>query len=116
MQADEEFQSFDHDPWAEQPGFAPSEPIHAETGIDFITPAEFEEREREQAHASPAMVPEFNEAEPADLTRQISPVQDRWAQIRKNAAERAAMQSDDQGRRSQGDKTDDGETSGEESK
>lgn len=43
-------------------------------------------------------------------------VQDRWAQIRKNAAERAARQSDDQGRLSTTDKTDDGETSGEESK
>ncbi|PSK60612.1 hypothetical protein B9Z65_762 [Elsinoe australis] len=44
---------------------------------------------------------------------------DRWAQIRKNAAERAARQSEEQSTRSQGqsvitDRTDDGETSGEE--
>ncbi|PNS20437.1 hypothetical protein CAC42_5887 [Sphaceloma murrayae] len=45
---------------------------------------------------------------------------DRWAQIRKNAAERAARQSEEQSTRSQGqsvytDRTEDGETSGEES-
>ncbi|KAF2157718.1 hypothetical protein K461DRAFT_290008 [Myriangium duriaei CBS 260.36] len=44
---------------------------------------------------------------------------DRWAQIRKNAAERAARASEEQSMRSQGqstftDRTDDGETSGEE--
>jgi hypothetical protein len=53
-----------------------------------------------------------------DLTKEISPVGDRWAQIRKNAAERAAQrQSEEQSRGGQSQKTDgdDGETSGEES-
>lgn len=50
--------------------------------------------------------------------RQASPSQDRWAQIRKNAAERAARLSEEQTRRSrsqsQSQRTDEGETSGEE--
>ena len=53
---------------------------------------------------------------PAQDDASAAQVQDRWAQIRKNAADRAARQSDDQGRLSTTDKTDDGETSGEESK
>jgi hypothetical protein len=50
----------------------------------------------------------------ADSTKTVTPAQDRWAQIRKNAAERAAArQSEDQ----KSAATDgDGETSGEESK
>ena len=51
----------------------------------------------------------------ADLTPQLSP-SDRWAQIRKNAADRAARVSEDQGSRNRTEtRTDDGETSGEES-
>lgn len=50
--------------------------------------------------------------------RQASPSQDRWAQIRKNAAERAARLSEEQTHRSrsqsQSQRTDEGETSGEE--
>ena len=51
-----------------------------------------------------------------DLTHQTSPPQDRWAQIRKNAADRAARLSEEQSRRSQSqsNRTDEGETSGEE--
>jgi hypothetical protein len=64
-------------------------------------------------------VPENNqtaEEEPAQLTTEISPI-DRWAQIRKNAAERAARQAEEaQGRPIYTEtRTDDGETSGEES-
>jgi hypothetical protein len=54
------------------------------------------------------------------LTKEVSPaaqVGDRWAQIRKNAADRAARQSEEQSRGGYSGKTDgdDGETSGEES-
>ena len=56
--------------------------------------------------------------ESVELTRHVSPSQDRWAQIRKNAAERAARLSEEQIRRSrsqsQSQRTDEGETSGEE--
>jgi hypothetical protein len=53
-----------------------------------------------------------------DMAKSVSPSQDRWAQIRKNAAERAARLSEEQVRRSrsqsQSQRTDEGETSGEE--
>lgn len=56
--------------------------------------------------------------ESVELARHVSPSQDRWAQIRKNAAERAARLSEEQSRRSrsqsQSQRTDEGETSGEE--
>ena len=62
-----------------------------------------------------------------DESRPPSPTKDRWAQIRKNAAERAARQSEEQYAREHGytakepdairdDKDDDGDSSGEESK
>lgn len=51
-----------------------------------------------------------------DLETGATPVQDRWAQIRKNAAERARKQSEEASGQNQMDRTDDGETSGEESK
>jgi hypothetical protein len=55
-------------------------------------------------------------SEASDDYQQTVPVNDRWARIRKNAAERAQRLSEEQsGRsRSQSAKTDDGETSGEE--
>jgi hypothetical protein len=53
-----------------------------------------------------------------DMTTSVSPSTDRWAQIRKNAAERATRLSEEQIRRSrsqsQSQRTDEGETSGEE--
>jgi hypothetical protein len=53
-----------------------------------------------------------------DMNKSVSPSNDRWAQIRKNAAERAARLSEEQIRRSrsqsQSQRTDEGETSGEE--
>ena len=53
--------------------------------------------------------------ESVDMETNVAPVQDRWAQIRKNAAERAARQSEEQSGPNQMDRIDDGETSGEES-
>jgi hypothetical protein len=57
-----------------------------------------------------------NVSEASDDYQQSAPATDRWAQIRKNAAERAQRMSEEQsGRsRSQSARTDDGETSGEE--
>lgn len=54
--------------------------------------------------------------ESVDLETSVTPVQDRWAQIRKNAAQRAKKQSEEASGQHQMDRTDDGETSGEESK
>jgi hypothetical protein len=63
----------------------------------------------------PATVDDISE-ESVDLSQQNAVAQDRWAQIRKDAAERAARLSEEQSRRSQSQsaRTDEGETSGEE--
>jgi Domain of unknown function (DUF1708) len=111
-QADREFSTFDQGPLLEQPAFIPADsPVRPEQ------PSPLEEEPQRQVPGAFASVPEEEEVvdEATDLTREISPVQDRWAQIRKNAAERAARQSEEQSRQSEV-KTDDGETSGEESK
>ena len=50
-----------------------------------------------------------------DLGTSVTPVQDRWAQIRKNAAERAKKQSEEASGQLQVERTDDDEMSGEES-
>ena len=130
--ADQEFSTFDsHGPLIEQPAFAPSDsyvPTPSPQPEVYSTPGE-----EDPSHAQPFSVhdavtsqhPEVYEhendqaadEEPEELTKEISPM-DRWAQIRKNAAERAAKQSEEhQGRPSHTEtRTDDGETSGEESK
>ena len=110
-QADHEFSTFDQGPLIEQPAFIPPDsPVR----LEQITSATEEPSQQiPGAFASQAEKEEADEAN--ELTKQISPVQDRWAQIRKNAAERAARQIEEQGRQSEV-KTDDGETSGEESK
>lgn len=110
-QADREFSTFDQGPLLEQPAFVPPD---SPGGPAPATP--LEEEPQRQVPGAFDSVPEEEEVDEAtDLTREISPVQDRWAQIRKNAAERAARQSEEQSRQSEV-KTDDGETSGEESK
>ena len=109
-QADREFSTFDQGPLLEQPAFGPPEsPVRAEKSKPF---------EAEPSQPVPGTltndVSKEEVDESRDLTQEISPVQDRWAQIRKNAAERAARLSEEQGQPSEA-KTDDGETSGEES-
>jgi hypothetical protein len=128
--ADNEFSTFDQGPLVEQPAFAPPDsyaPTPSPQPEAFFTPRE-EEPSQLQAYsvhdAVTAQQPAVHETEhdqaaeeePAELTKEVSPL-DRWAQIRKNAAERAARQSEDpQGRPSHTEtRTDDGETSGEES-
>ena len=117
--ADREFSTFDQGPLVEQPAYVPPGSPH---GPEPVTPLEEEHPYHRQAHRGSTKNVETQEdsevvLEPAkpDLTREISPVQDRWAQIRKNAVERAARQMEEQNRQSD-PKTDDGETGGEESK
>jgi serine/threonine protein kinase len=63
-----------------------------------------------------AIVEEHEHKDPEPLTQQLNPA-DRWAQIRKKAAERAQRQAEEPGRRSHNEtRTDNGESSGEESK
>lgn len=115
-QADREFSTFDQGPLLEQPAFIPpGSPVKPQTAKSL----EAEAHKPSTKAVSPQREEDLaNEAtdEVTDLTREISPVQDRWAQIRKNAAERAARQMEDQNRQNETMKPDDDETSGEESK
>lgn len=102
-EAQQAFSSFDQGPLEDVPAFVPED-----------SPRESED------DAAPPNISRVRSSvdDEAGLTKE-SPVQDRWAQIRKNAAERAAQrQSEEQSRGTYSTKTegDDGETSGEESK
>jgi hypothetical protein len=102
-EARQAFSSFDQGPLEDVPAFVPDDsPRHSE----------------DDAAVPPNISRVRTQDDGADLTKEASPVQDRWAQIRKNAAERAAQrQSEEQSRGGYSQKTDgdDGETSGEES-
>lgn len=106
QEAHKEFSRFDQGPLDDQPAFVGESP-------------ETSPRHSEDEHPV-RDIPSDTAAEESQgevLTKTISPAQDRWAQIRKNAAERAAQrQSEEQSRGGQSVATDgDGETSGEES-
>lgn len=133
-QAEHEFRTFDQGPLQDVPAFVPK---HSPVMSSSFNPSR-EHIPQEHPHPTKAheiaarvfaaplttpsaerVVPDDDSDESNELTQQISPVQDRWAQIRKDAAQRAAMQqsssrpSEEQSRKT--DRTDDGETSGEES-
>ncbi|RDW87511.1 hypothetical protein BP5796_03205 [Coleophoma crateriformis] len=98
-EAREEFSRFDQGPMDDVPAFVPED----------------SPRQSEDAAPPPIAKSPVSDDDGADLAK--SPTQDRWAQIRKNAAERAAQrQSEEQSRGGYSQKTDgdDGETSGEE--
>ncbi|KUJ24655.1 uncharacterized protein LY89DRAFT_26374 [Mollisia scopiformis] len=99
-EARQAFSNFDQGPLEDVPAFVPED-----------SPRESED------DAAPPNISRVRTEDGAELTQQVSPAQDRWAQIRKNAAERAAQrQSEEQSRGGYSQKTDgeDGETSGEE--
>jgi hypothetical protein len=119
-EAQQEFSRFDQGP-LDQPAFVPDDdssvddaipPPIARHAVEDAVPPPIARRPKEP-EVPAAVTPEPVVEEPS----QALPVQDRWAQIRKNAAERAAQrQSEDHV--SRGGKTTDGDddTSGEESK
>ncbi|KIW65224.1 hypothetical protein PV04_07500 [Phialophora macrospora] len=111
--ADREFSTFDQGPLIDQPAFAPVDtPLREE----FLTPGEEPQHGPISLHSGRSFqqTESSMEEEEPPLTQQVSPT-DRWAQIRRNAAERAARQSEEQTSRSRTEtRTDDGETSGEE--
>lgn len=113
--ADREFSTFDQGPLLDQPAFVPTD---TPTRSEFLTPAEEIPHAPVSIHSGRSIqqAEGLADEEGHDLTHQVSPT-DRWAQIRKNAADRAARQSEEQTSRSRTEtRTDDGETSGEESK
>lgn len=124
-QADSEFGKFDQGPLAEQPAFVPDDSPAQDTPEaheDSTSVSRPSTAEPVGAHYDPP-VAKGGQYEPSVSTRasgeeKANGVEDRWAQIRRNAAERAGKMEDDEqataGRKS-GD-TADGEESGEESK
>ncbi|KAI1267528.1 DUF1708-domain-containing protein [Xylariaceae sp. FL1019] len=108
-EAHDEFSRFDQGPLMEQPAFIPDEG----GSDDDATPPPIARRRME---SPPIAEAEHHEAEAEEAAP--SPTintQDRWAAIRKNAAERAARQSEEQSRGAYSKTTDDDDnTSGEE--
>jgi hypothetical protein len=103
-EAHHEFSRFDQGPLEDVPAFVPHEASPRESEDAALPPPISKERE---------VVPE-----PPAPTEAVPVVSDRWAQIRKDAADRAARQSEEQSHTTRSLKTEgeDGETSGEESK
>ncbi len=109
-QAEKEFSSFDQGPLIDQPAVLPQESPDERGSSEFATPAE--------TGMHPVLqdtVHDDASEKSIELAREVSPLQDRWAQIRKNAAERAARLSEEQPKPSQTGNADEGDTSGEES-
>ncbi|KAL4897704.1 hypothetical protein BDV59DRAFT_48847 [Aspergillus ambiguus] len=86
--ADREFSKFDQGPLLDQPAFVPEDSPVSET---------FPHKEEEKENENPAMTASADEAPKETTTTETeasapapNPSYDRWAQIRKNAAERAA--------------------------
>ncbi|KIW48167.1 uncharacterized protein PV06_00785 [Exophiala oligosperma] len=112
--ADKEFSTFDQGPLLDQPAFVP---VETPTRSEFATPAEEPPAPTMNIYSAVTVGREESSADeegPSESADQVNPT-DRWAQIRKNAAERAARQSEEQTTRSRTEtRTDDGDTSGEE--
>jgi Domain of unknown function (DUF1708) len=122
QEAHRAFSSFDQGPLDDMPAFAPEghspDAEDITPGDEFHTPMPMA-KEVDPTPTIPAAAAPAPPAAPAALEKaETEPVvNDRWAQIRKNAAERAAKQSEEQSRPSESaSKEEDGETSGEESK
>jgi hypothetical protein len=101
-EAHHEFSKFDQGPLEDVPAFVPDSPKLSEESVTPVPP--------------PVTKKTLNIDD--ESTKDLPPALARWAQIKKNAAERAARQSDEQSGGTYSQKTDgdDGDTSGEESK
>lgn len=119
--ADREFNTFDQQGPLDQPAFIPQDSPRREESPrpSFVAESEVSRPSTAQQDRGPHFEPPIGrgEYEPSlsdEEDRPPSPAEDRWAQIRKNAAERAGKMNDKH--RESVDKTEDGEDSGEESK
>lgn len=123
-EADRAFSRFDQGPMEDMPAFVPEDSddedsaaapvVHRRpVGQDSRSPRPVTPPQQQAAYGRDDV-----SEDSVEVDRHASPTQDRWAQIRKNAAERAARLSEEQIRRSrsqsQSQRTDEGETSGEE--
>lgn len=111
------FNRFDQGPMEEMPAFVPDDTDDEDDAAPSV-PRHAHSSEHEHPMSVEQYRPSMDDVseESVDLGLQQAPTQDRWAQIRKNAADRAARLSEEQSRRShsQSVRTDEGETSGEE--
>ncbi|KAJ4372100.1 hypothetical protein N0V83_003873 [Neocucurbitaria cava] len=122
QEVDRAFNRFDQGPMDDMPAFAPDDSDDEAAGAPAVARRQLPPYAEQPSPVTPTQrIPQHRDdisEESIDLTKQVSPSQDRWAQIRKNAAERAARLSEEQSRRSrsqsQSQRTDEGETSGEE--
>lgn len=110
-EAHQEFSRFDQGPLADQPAFAPEEDVSEDEYDDALPPP--------IARGAGSQEPDRDDVESDDeesAPPPAVPMQDRWAQIRKNAADRARG-SEEQSRGGYSKATTDGDddTSGEES-
>lgn len=112
-EAHDEFARFDQGPLTDQPAFAPGDMDGDEVDEPSSPPVADKQVEQAQGRDAEISPP----VSPASSPSPILATQDRWAAIRRNAAERAARQSEEQSRGGYSKTTDgDDETSGEESK
>lgn len=118
QEAEKEFARFDQGPLADQPAFVPDE------GNEATPPAENIPEPAPEPEPTPAAAPERKTkpkwqrpAEPTGPQSETAPAIERWAQIRKNAASRAAQANQRQSEEKPPAKGDENaEPSGEESK
>ena len=122
-EAERQFPKFDEGP-LNQPAFVPEDPPRPSSVPASPAVSRPSTAEPVGAHYDPPVAkggeyePSISSAETGEERMKSNGAEDRWAQIRRNAAERAGKMSDDQvtpGRKS-ADSTGEGEESGEESK
>ena len=117
--ATNEFKHFDQGP-VDQPAFVPEDSPRRPSFVpedSTDVPSRLTTPERGPQYEPPIGHGEYEPSVSSEeRPRTPSPPADRWAQIRKNAAERAGRMSDDPKARESQDRTEDGEESGEESK
>jgi hypothetical protein len=124
QQADQAFSRFDQGPMDDMPAFVPDDEsddeVAAAPNVAHRQVAQHDDPPSPVTPSPYGGVPVRGDVSDESITLKLDtvPSNDRWAQIRKNAAERAARLSEEQVRRSrsqsQSQRTDEGETSGEE--
>jgi hypothetical protein len=116
--ADQEFSKFDQGPLVEQPAFVPEDSPAEPEPKEELLPKSPTNGNGHVHDVKPEVAPE---PQPVPQSGRFTSTEDRWAQIRKNAAERrdtttatTVASEEPEVRTSQSERTDEGDTSGEE--
>lgn len=117
--ADQEFSKFDQGPLVEQPAFVPEDsPVDAPPKEEVLPQTPTNGNGFNHVNDVKPVVPVSPVAPVSPPSGRFTSTEDRWAQIRKNAAERRdaaiATTEEPETRLSQSERTDEGDTSGEE--